>query len=323
MRAMLAAFAALIAMVPGGLSVAAERPSLIPAAQAKAGQVVDLVPATIAFIDETAALPDDARVTAFHTRFDAILPNYYDNKHDQQAKFDDFIAKQLHEFPAERAKIVAAAASFNVAFARGQRHFRQFFPDYTLSVPVYLVHSMGQQDGGTRTVAGRKIMFFGADVIARIHDDTTIGPFLDHELFHVYHARYFSHCDPLWCSLWEEGMAVYVASRMNPGANDRQLALTLPRPIRPEVDAHLSAAMCQLRAKFDSIDQADYAPFFFGQIGKSNDGPFPPRYGYYLGYLMAQKIGQTMPLSAMVKLSPAQAKPLLQKALADYGTCTA
>jgi hypothetical protein len=44
-------------------------------------------------------------------------------------------------------------------------------------------------------------------------------------------------------------MAVYVASRMNPGANDRQLELTLPQPIGPGVEPRLREAMCLVREK--------------------------------------------------------------------------
>ena len=217
-------------------------------------------------------------------------------------------------------RYTAASASFAQAFATGQARFRKFFPDYRLTMPVHLVHSLGEMDGGTRELQGRTVAVFGADVIARIHDETTIPPFLDHELFHLYHTQYFPGCDALWCGLWEEGLAVYAASRMNPGATDRQLLLTIPVPIRAAVDPHLAEAMCGLRAKLDATATDDMAPFFFMRPSKS---PFPPRYGYYLGLLLAQKIGETMPLAQMAKLPPAKVRPLLDKALASYGACPA
>ncbi|MBX9796807.1 hypothetical protein [Sphingomonas sp.] len=286
---------------------------------AKPGTLTDLTPAFIAFADETAAMPDAARVTAFHDRFDPLLPGYYNDKGASQARFDTMIAFGLKSFPAIRAKFSTTATSFAAAFARGQQHFRATFPDYRLTVPVYLVHSMSQQDGGTRTIAGRTVLMFGADMIATLHDETTIGAFLDHELFHVYHQRAFGDCPQIWCSLWQEGLATYAASRLNPGVSDRALLLTVPRPIRPAVEPRLAEAMCAVRAKFYSTAPGDYAPLFsFG-----GNGPFPPRYGYYVGYVLAQKLGEKIPLQRLAKLRPAAVKPLLLAAIDGYGPCAA
>jgi len=99
----------------------------------------------------------------------------------------------------------------------------------------------------------------------------TMKPFLDHEMFHLYHHRFFPGCDPLWCNVWEEGMAVYVASKLNPGATDEQLLLNQPRPIRPEVEPRLREAMCSLRAKFDSTSEEDYANSLIAEKGLSRD----------------------------------------------------
>ncbi|MEO8374462.1 MAG: hypothetical protein ABI471_04500 [Sphingomonas bacterium] len=272
------------------------------------------------FADETATLPEAERVRLFHKRFSPLAGGFYGPRDRDPAKVDANIASALKAFPTIRVRYTAAAANFAQAFATGQTRFRTFFPDYRLTMPVYLVHSLGEMDGGTRELQGRSVAVFGADVIARIHDETTIPPFLDHELFHLYHAQYFPDCDALWCGLWEEGLAVYVASRMNPGATDRQLLLTIPVPIRAAVDPHLAEAICGLRAKLDATATDDKAPFFFMRPSKS---PFPPRYGYYLGLLLAQKIGEAMPLAQMAKLPPAQVRPLLDRALASYGACPA
>ena len=270
------------------------------------------------FVDETATMEEAPRVALFRERFGAKLPGFYAPRYRTPAEYDADIADALHKFPAVRAKYEAATTDFARAFASGQARFRRTFADYRLTMPVYLIHSLGEMDGGTRDLGGSVAMVFGVDVIAKIHDSTTVGPFLDHELFHLYHDKYFPDCEQLWCSLWQEGLAVYVASKMNPGANDRQLVLTVPRPIRPEVEPRLAEAMCGLRTKLDSTDQAVFAPLFYG---KRNPGPFPPRYGYFLGYTLARKIGETMPLAQMAKLPPAKVRPLLDKALASYGPC--
>jgi hypothetical protein len=161
-------------------------------------------------------------------------------------------------------------------------------------------------------------MLFGADVIAKIHDESTIGPFLDHELFHIYHARFFPDCAAVWCSLWQEGLAVHVAARMNPGATDRQLELTEPRPIRAELTGRIPKTMCFVRKRFDSTSDRDYALLF---LRSSERGKFPPRFGYFIGALLAERIGADLTLEQLAKLPPDAVKLRLAAALESYGRC--
>ncbi len=268
-----------------------------------------------AFATSTTAMPPVERVKAFRDRFNALIPGFYQPRFGAtEEKYDTRIQKALESYPADRAKFLAAASSFATAYAAANVHFRRFFPDYVPPATIYLLHSIGEMDGGTRDIGGKTYAVFGADVIAKVHDASTIGPFLDHELFHFHHARYFADCEALWCSLWQEGLATYVAGQMNPGGDDRTLMLVTPRPIRPEVEPRLDEAMCFTRAKLDSTDQGDYAAFFFGD-GKSR---FPPRFGYFIGYLLAKQIGATMSLDSLARLPPARVKPLLEAALAGY-----
>jgi len=285
----------------------------------KEAGLVSLADAFPKFYDTTAGLPEAERVTRFRTEFHALLPGFYARRDRTETNYDKAIAKSLTDFPTIRVKYEAVEKSFPKAFVAGQKSFRKTFPDYRLDVPVYLLHSLGEMDGGTRELDGKTVGVFGADVIARIHTPVTMKPFLDHEMFHLYHHRFFPDCDPLWCNVWEEGMAVYVASKLNPGATDEQLLLNQPRPIRPEVEPRLREAMCSLRAKFDSTSEEDYAPFFFG---RSNKGSFPPRYGYLLGYLLVQKIGATMTLDRLAKLPPDKVKTALSAAIDSYGSCS-
>lgn len=272
------------------------------------------------FALETAAMPEAERVKLFRERFDALVPGFYEPRFGAtEEKYDAQVARHLAAYPAQRDKFLAAARDFEAAYAGANVRFRRFFPDYAPAMPIYLVHSLGEMDGGTRELRGRVVAVFGADVIAKIHDDASIGPFLDHELFHFHHARFFPDCDELWCSLWQEGLAVYVASRMNPDADDRALMLTIPRPMRAEVEQKLGEAVCFTRAKFASTAKDDYAEFFFGNgSGKR----FPPRFGYYLGYRLARELGETRALRALATMPPDQVRPALQAAMAELATCS-
>lgn len=273
------------------------------------------------FAAETAALPEAERVKLFRVRFNRLLPGFYEPRNGlDDAKYDARVAKALADYPAQRDKYLAAVAAFGHAYTAGIAHFRAAFPDFHPSTPIYLVHSLGEMDGGGRTLRGKDVMVFGADVIARIHDAKTIGPFFDHELFHIYHGQSFADCGELWCSLWIEGLAVYAAARMNPGADDAGLLLTQPRPIRPEVEPRLGEAVCLAQRKFASKDEADLRAFFMGNAGTAT--PWPPRFGYYLGYRLAETAGATHDLATLAKMPPEKVRPLLQETMAKLASCS-
>lgn len=292
--------------------------ALLAAMPVQAQALHSTIDAFDTFATSTASMPPAERVKQFRAKFDALVPGFYEPRFGAtEAQYDARVQKALEAYPETRDKFLAAAKSFAASYATATTRFCTFFPDYAPDMPVYLLHSLNEMDGGTRELRGKVVAIFGADVIAEIHDPASIGPFLDHELFHFHHAKYFPDCPALWCSLWQEGLAVYVASRMNADADDRALLLTIPRPIRPEVEPKLSEAMCFLRGKLASTDEDDYATFFFGKGGKAQGG-WPPRFGYYLGYVLAKQLGEGMSLDALAKLPPEQVKAKLDAAMAGY-----
>ncbi len=261
------------------------------------------------FHDATKTMPEKERVALFRQRFDKLFPGFYEPASGQtDAQFDRGVAASLNGFDAIRPDYEKVERQFAIAYAAGIRHFRVQFPGFKPVLPVWFVHSLGRMDGGTRTLNGKTYMIFGADVIAKIHTDGTIGPFLDHELFHVENGQWFKDCEPdttVWCSLWQEGGAVYATSVMNPGADDHTLMLDLPKPIRPLVDAQWPLALCTLKRDLDKGDQATYASYFFGG---GSDQAFPKRWGYYVGYRLMQRVGKRHTLVEIDKMDQVAAR---------------
>src|SRR5262249_8338146 len=105
---------------------------------------------------------------------------------------------------------------------------------------------------------------------------------------------------------------------LNPSATDAQLALTVPQPIRPAVDANRARAVCAVRALLTSTAHEDYSRVFFGDAHL--DG-LPPRVGYYIGYLAVQEAARTHSLQKLAHLNHEQALPVLRAALARLATC--
>jgi hypothetical protein len=286
-------------------------------------ELVDLTPAFAAAWERTAAMPEAERVEAFDAAFATVLPGFYDparfKSPEGAERYRARLLKSLAAFPAARAGIEDVSHRFSGMFQPAIASFEARFGPMTGYPPVYLVHSLGEFDGGTRDLPQGSRLLFGADVIARIHAGHDIQPFFHHELFHIYHARAFHDCEAVWCSLWEEGLAVYVASQLNPHASDDELLLTVPEPIRPEVEADRAAAVCAVAQRLDSTDEKDLSALF--SSGRLSAG-LPPRFGYYVGFLVAGELGKTRSLEQLAKLDREQARPLVEAALHRLADCS-
>jgi hypothetical protein len=234
------------------------------------------------------------------------------------AQYDDAIASSFEKFPALRERFAATTSGFARLLAPSHRSFVRAFPDLRPIGPVYIVHSLGEFDGGTKPVAGHSRLMFGADVIAQLHDFPDERPFFHHELFHVYHGQFFSECEQMWCALWMEGLATLAAKRLNPRATDAELLLNSPRPIRPEVERSRRAAVCAVAARLDSSAASDYSGLF-------SNGPvlegLPPRVGYFVGYLAAEEAARKRSIRNLAHLGNPEARGVVAAALARLADC--
>ena len=303
---------AIVAALAPVLALAAAATPVASAKRVEEARFTSLVPQFDRMALRAAPLPEADRIAAFRREVVPLLPDFYRPHGSKPEKYWAVVAKEIADYPARRDGIRNAARLVEGARADAGVRFRRSFPDYRATTPVYLLHSLGEMDGGTRTVGGRTVLIFGADVIARFHDASSIGPLFDHELFHTYHAAFFPECARVWCQLWTEGMAVYVAERMNAGASDRALLLDFPAPIRPAVDRDFPAVVAQVRAALDHEEGPDVDRMF--AMGRPGPG-LPERYGYLVGLKIAERLGRTRSLAQLAHLRPAQVRPLIEHTL--------
>ena len=80
-----------------------------------------------------------------------------------------------------------------------------------------------------------------------------------------------------------------------------------------------AAAICSVAAKLDSTNSADYPPLFQGR--PQPGAKFPPRYGYFVGFLVAQDLGRNRSLKQLAALTPQQAEPLIKDSLRAMADC--
>lgn len=313
MKSVIAAAALLLGFVSSAPATAQPKDGL---------QLVDYTDEFAQVWDATAALPDAQRTARFKADFAKILPGFYDHKRIRgatEAQYDERLLKRLKAYPEQRAGIARVSNEFAQLMAPAQASFEREFGPMIGYPPVLLVNSLEEFDGGTRTLEGKSYLMFGADMIDRLYKTTPIQPFFHHELFHLYHGRTFEDCEPIWCNLWSEGLAVHVAKTLNPDANDASLLLTFPVPLRAAVEKDRRGAICSVVAKLDSTKDEDYPPLF---QGRPNPGAaFPPRYGYYVGFLVAQDLGRTRSLKQLAALKAAEVRPLIEASLRGMADC--
>lgn len=303
-----------LVLATAGVSAAAPAPAAAPLT------IIDLTDDFAAVWRETEGQPDAAKTAAFRAAFDRAAPGLYETllRSAPVERQDATILNALRRYPERRDGIEQVSSRFNGMFQPARQSFEREFGPMRGHRPIYLLHSMGSFDGATRSLPDGTRLLFGADLIAQLHKDDSLRPFFHHELFHLYHHQRLGPCPTVWCGLWEEGLATYVAAQLNPGATDAELLLTIPEPLRPAVAAHRQAAACAVLERFDSTSRADHNPLF----GMTRLTPeLPPRFGYALGHDIAASLGRTRSLKQLAGLTQAEVRPLLERALRDMGEC--
>ncbi len=270
------------------------------------------------FWDATKDKPTAERVALFKSSVAAKAPAFYgverfDGRLTQEER-DKHIARAIEEFPSIREGYLRKAKQFDAELPRYIESFKTFFPDFKPTHDIWVLHSLGEMDGGTRTLAGRSSLIFGIDGMVKYHnseDDET--PFFHHELFHTYH-RSASNCEDkgMWSKVWIEGLATYVSKVMNPDANNSQLLLAIPEGMVENTQANMPKALAHLESVLGKDDWEIYGGLF---QGKKDDTGLSPRRGYYLGYLIAEEAAKKHDVRELAKLGCKPARELVYEAV--------
>ena len=313
---------ALTAMVLGSGQIAVARiapQTPVPAPKTPVLDVHNIAGDFLTFWDATQDAPMPERVTIFKRDVASKFPSFYGiDRFGGKATWafrDGTIETSITAFGPIRDAYAAKVAAIDAELPHNTEVFMQAFPDFHPDSPVWILHSLGEMDGGTREIDGKSVLVFGVDGMvkyhnANVHDESA---FFHHELFHVYHEPRLGPCAETWCSLWREGLAVYVASKLDPKANEDELLLTLPDNMAAATRAKLLPSLLALKAVLLTQDPAAYADLF--QFGGPKVSDLPQRRGYYLGFLVAQELGQTYDLHTLANMPAAEAQPLVAKAV--------
>lgn len=242
------------------------------------------------------------QVAAFQREVAPSLPAFYKYKFERWAKQgrnpEETLGKHLLTFPAIEARFAATTRSLAGEIAEHLRTFQVAFDDLDTNLNIHILHSLGEMDGGSRTIDGKEYFLFGVDGIVKYHGGSD-PLFFHHEFFHMYHGQHFVWEERIWNALWAEGLATYVSGELNPGSSEKNIVMDLPTGMLEKCQADMPYLWATLLEKLDSNSEEDYTNFFL--IG-AGDQRIPGRAGYYLGYLVAKEMRKGRTLKEMARL---------------------
>jgi Predicted Zn-dependent protease (DUF2268) len=214
---------------------------------------------------------------------------------------DARLGEWLPQLPERIATMRRLTREIEANLGRFDHSFKHAFPDFSWRGSVYFTVAVDAFDGAVRKVDGKMALLFGIDKIAKLHGaDASLEPLFHHELFHMHHGAV--NPSPagdrtLLYPLWNEGLAVYVAHKLNPKATWPQLVLS-DAMVRRGTEL-LPKLAAELRPHLKGTTEAAYRDFFLG-AGKRAD--IPKRVGYFVGYQVVKLVARDKTLDQLVRL---------------------
>lgn len=283
-------------------------------------RVHNFAPAFIEFWDKVESKSLDEQLAALKKDFFPNFPQFYEYKIEKWKKIgknpDEVLKKQLAEFPKIKDEFVKKTNEITNNLDSTLESFVTAVPGLDRNFDVYITHSFGDMDGGTRKIGDKTYFIFGIEGMVKYHKGFTSEiPFFHHELFHIYHGQYLPEDHIIWLSLWAEGLATYASEKLNPKASQKDLMLDLPEGMVRDIHKSISFHWNDLNSKLTSTNDIDYETYF---LFSSKDKKVVKRAGYYLGYLIAKEIGKTKSISEMAQLKSDEILPLIKKAIGVF-----
>lgn len=179
------------------------------------------------------------------------------------------------------------------------RSFQEHLPDYKPATDFFLTFSFSFR-GKVVGVGGRDVLALGLEFFqgSGAEAEQQIRITMAHELFHLYHFRFFSGGGGLYRQLWTEGLATYASAVVVPGLKRSAYLgfsgtkMNRCHDLLPRLAADLKKNMGDNNRRLRRI--------YFG--AEKNDTQVPPEAGYYVGLLIIEKLAERYRLEELARL---------------------
>ncbi|MGE0526290.1 MAG: DUF2268 domain-containing putative Zn-dependent protease [Bdellovibrionales bacterium] len=273
-------------------------------------------PEFVKFWDKVKDLPLTQQIQEFERMIYPTFPEFYAYRfkrwQEQGKTKEEGLKKAFDDYRAMHTQFAQKTASISNEIHENLVIFLKHFPDFTTDFDIHIIPSLGEMDGGTRTIDGNFYFIFGIDGILKYHNASTDVPFFHHELFHMYHWQFFKGEEKMWYALWAEGLATYVSEALNPGSSLRDIMLDIPEGLVKACEEDMAYLWFDFQSVLDTSDEAAYERYF---LLSSKDPRVPRRAGYYLGYIVAKELAQKYTLDELTKMDAADLRKRIGKVI--------
>jgi uncharacterized protein YjaZ len=274
---------------------------------AQACPVIDATAALAQVAAATAGKPEGEQLAAYHRELIDPWPGLYREDVLGLAPGPAMDRQILRSLEATRSdgQRAALTAQLRRQIAATAREFR-VLADFKCDFPIYLADTLGQLDGAGRVVGGERALVLGVGALAQEQKQLSLPVLLAHEFFHRYHFEAAGFSDDLedrqeiWRNLWAEGLATYMSQILTPNATVAD-ALMLPRDLEQQAEPLTARMATELLAALDGTDEATFRIYFTYNPNIERHG-IPSRAGYYVGYVVAQRLAARHTLAALAHL---------------------
>ncbi|MBL8195940.1 MAG: VWA domain-containing protein [Blastocatellia bacterium] len=194
-------------------------------------------------------------------------------------------------------------------FEVNEENFLSRFPDFRWKGTIYFVPILTSFISKQTIINNEQALIFGLDSIAFKNDQNiNFWPIFHHELFHLYHqqfqvnAKHLNFEQPLYDFIWQEGLACYIASLLNPETNKGEI---LQLDFNDKITKiSLQTVAKNLRANLNAPTKDIYQNYF--GLNSKLDSNISENYvdsGNYLCFLLAEKLvlAQTFPKAIVLE----------------------
>lgn len=179
------------------------------------------------------------------------------------------------------------------------REVRKHLPDFQPSTDFYLTFSFSFR-GKAVGVGGRDVLALGLEFFRQSGDqaERQIRITLAHEMFHLYHFRFFTPSGGLYRPLWAEGLATFASAVVVPGFRS-SVYLGFPGAKMNRCHDLLPALAADLKKRMGQNDHR-IERIYFG--AEENGTKVPPEAGYYVGFMIVGRLAQEYSLAKMARM---------------------
>lgn len=180
------------------------------------------------------------------------------------------------------------------AIATTEQRYKELF-NLTLDLDVYLWTSLSGTDASATELNGKNSFALNMRVISR-YSQEEIEIVVAHEFFHIVQYSVLDYESGNWNikkNLMSEGWATYVSSLIFPGYPDWKYISYFKKDDTQfrEFQKYQSEIVQSLLVDLESTDYSISKKYFWGR--QVEGVVWPPRNGYYIGYLLAKQWAQS------------------------------